>query len=181
MSFGVSEFESSFDGPQKLPRARKELVATQQIYDGQLFWIVKDPISLRYYRFSREEYFIIKLLQRGVTMDELKQAHREEFKTDRLTNSELSGFIRQLAQKNIVSLEQSNRDEILYNASRRQWRAKFMMSFSNFMFLKVPLFDPDKLLNRIMPYIRFFLDQDFFSVLPGYVMLGGSSGGSSLE
>ncbi len=44
---------------QTLPGVRSELEITRQVYDGQPYWVYKDPIALRYYRFSREEHFII--------------------------------------------------------------------------------------------------------------------------
>lgn len=159
---GQAGWSPSSPESQLLPRTRRELTATQQIFDGQPYWVVKDPVSLRYYRFSREEYFIIKQLERGVTLDELKAAHREEFKTDQLTNDEVGGFVRQLAASNIVNMQQRDRDEILYTKSRRRWRMKFKAQVSNFMFLKIPIFDPDKLLTFIHRYVSFFWTRSFF-------------------
>lgn len=49
---------------QPLPRLRPELEMTEQMYDGLPYWVIKDPVALRYYRFSREAYFVIDLLRR---------------------------------------------------------------------------------------------------------------------
>ena len=68
-----------------LPRLRLELKVTEQVYDGQPFWVVKDPIALRYFRFNREEYFVMEQLRRGVTLGDLKEVHRKEFQSDLLT------------------------------------------------------------------------------------------------
>ena len=98
---------------QQLPPVRSELKAYHQIYDGQPYWVLKDPLSLRYYRFNREEYFIIRQLQKGVTLDELKAAHRQEFHTDCLKNAEIAQFVRTLRTKNLIVMEQPDRDCIL--------------------------------------------------------------------
>ena len=149
-------------GDQMLPRLRPELEAYAQIYDGQPYWVVKDPISLRYYRFSREEYFIIEQLRQGVTLDELKESHREEFQDDSLSTNEIGDFMGSLMSRNLVLLPQPNRDELLYRSSRRRWRVKLVAQISNFMFFKIPLYDPDKLFNRIHPRIRFIWSWPFF-------------------
>ena len=149
-------------GDQSLPRLRPELEASAQIYDGQPYWVVKDPISLRYYRFSREEYFILEQLRQGVTLDELKEAHREEFQDDSLSTNEIGGFVGSLMTRNLVLLPQPNRDELLYRGSRRRWRVKLIGQVSNFMLFKIPLYDPDTLFNRIHPRIRFIWSWPFF-------------------
>ena len=37
-------------------RARPDLSAQQQRYLGQTYWVVKEPVGLKYYRFQEEEY-----------------------------------------------------------------------------------------------------------------------------
>jgi len=111
----------AIEGDQMLPRLRPELESYEQIYDGQPYWVVKDPISLRYYRFSREEYFIIEQLRQGVTLEELKESHREEFQDDSLSTNEIGVFLGSLMSRNLVLLPQPNRDELLYRSSRRRW------------------------------------------------------------
>ena len=146
---------------QELPRSRLDLTATEQIYDGQPYWVIKDPMSLRYFRFSREEYFIIEQLRRGVTLSELKEAHYQEFRGAPLTTDEAAQFISALTDRNLLYMRQSDRDSILYRRRRRRWRLKLKTQFSNFMFFKIPLYDPDTLFNRIIPHIRFFWSRTF--------------------
>ncbi|MCK5271936.1 MAG: hypothetical protein KAJ52_05145, partial [Sedimentisphaerales bacterium] len=75
-----------------LPQPRAELESFAQVFDGQPFWVYKDPLSLRYYRFNREEHFIIEQLRRGVTLEELKLAHQDEFDSGDLSNQEVGRF-----------------------------------------------------------------------------------------
>ena len=151
----------SMAGDQALPRLRPELEVSEQVYDGQPYWVIKDPVSLRYYRFSREEYFILDQLRKGVTLEELKEAHREEFQDDSLRADEIGGFLGSLMSRNLVLLPQPNRDELLYLGSRRRRRLKWISQLSSFMFFKIPLYDPDRLFNRLMPRIRFIWSRPF--------------------
>ncbi|MCP4707243.1 MAG: hypothetical protein GY869_01345 [Planctomycetes bacterium] len=147
---------------QELPQTRLDLTATEQIYDRQPYWVVKDPMSLRYFRFSREEYFIIEQLGKGITLSELKEAHFQEFRGAPLSTDEIATFISQLTDRNLIAMRQADRDSILYRRHRRRWRLKLKAQFSNFMFFKIPLYDPDELFNRIIPHIRFFWSRMFF-------------------
>lgn len=149
---------------QILPRLRRELKATAQIYDGQPYWVVKDPMSLRYYRFNREEYFILEQLRRGVTLTQLKQAHRQEFKTDALNNQDIGVFVRTLLQKNLLISDHPERDRLMYESARKRARGKFISGIRNFMFVKIPLYDPDKLFSRMVPRLQFLWSRTFFFI-----------------
>ena len=160
MNFEPRQDKTQLDD-RELPRLRAELAATEQIYDGEPYWVIKDPLSLRYFRFSREEYFIIERLRRGVTLRQLKEAHRREFQAEPLSNDELARFISALTARNLVIMRQPDRDEILFGHSKRRWRLKLKSQLSNFMFFKIPLYDPDNLFNRLIPYLRFFWTRAF--------------------
>ena len=41
-------------------RMRPDLTATQQRYQGRLYWVVKEPVGLHYFRFQEEEYAILQ-------------------------------------------------------------------------------------------------------------------------
>jgi putative peptide zinc metalloprotease protein len=123
---------------QMLPRLRMELEVTEQVFDGQPYWIVKDPLSLRYYRFSRQEYFVIDQLREPISVDELKEVYWRTFKSDDLTTEDIRLFVVDLISKNLVLTQQPNRDQTLYESGRRRWKAKFKGQLTNFMFFAFP-------------------------------------------
>ena len=46
-------------------RIRADLVITEQRYEGRLCHVVKDPVSLKYYRFNQQEYYVFERLNGG--------------------------------------------------------------------------------------------------------------------
>ena len=54
-------FRSSTTRPVNL-RRRGDLDVTRQVYQGQAWWVVKDPIALHYFRFRPEEYALLDML-----------------------------------------------------------------------------------------------------------------------
>ncbi|HTN76456.1 MAG TPA: hypothetical protein VL096_14455, partial [Pirellulaceae bacterium] len=45
-----------------LLRMRPDLDAHEQVYEGRRYWVVKDPLTLRYFRFQEEEFALLSLL-----------------------------------------------------------------------------------------------------------------------
>ena len=77
-------------------RVRPDLNITPQKYEGMTYYVVKDPVSLRYYRFKEQEYFLLQLLDGKHTLDEAQKAFEQRFRPDRLTLEDLERFAQQL-------------------------------------------------------------------------------------
>jgi len=61
-------------------RRRGDLVVNRQVYQGQAWWVVKDPISLHYFRFRPEEYALLEMLDGKASLDDLKERSRHGFR-----------------------------------------------------------------------------------------------------
>ena len=44
-----------------MPALRGDLIITRQLFEGRTYYVVKDPISLQYFRMSAEDYFLATL------------------------------------------------------------------------------------------------------------------------
>src|ERR1700749_4791207 len=77
-------------------RLRQDLSITPQKYEGRTFFIVKDPVSLRYYRFKEQEHFLLELMDGAHTLDEAQKEFERRFRPERLTLEDLEQFGQQL-------------------------------------------------------------------------------------
>ena len=66
-------------------RRRGDLVVTRQVYQGQAWWVVKDPIALHYFRFRPEEYALLEMLDGTTSLDELKERFEARFPPQLIT------------------------------------------------------------------------------------------------
>ena len=62
---------SSAARPLKL-RVRPDLKVRRHKYQGRPFWVVKEPIGLKYYRFQEEEFAILQMLDGETSYEDLK-------------------------------------------------------------------------------------------------------------
>ena len=155
-----NQFASDAD-MQVLPLWRMELSETCQQYSGLPYWVIKDPVALRYFRFTREEYFIISHLKKKCTVGELKAAHLKEFRGEVLTNSDIGNFISGLLSKNLLNSTHEDRDRLLYDARKKKFQAKLKGQAISFMFFKIPVYDPNELFDKTLPYLKFIWTKTF--------------------
>ena len=147
--------EKVLSDAQLLPRVRPELKVYQQVYNGQPYWVYKDPMSLRYYRFNTEEHFIIEQLANDITLGELIEKHQKHFNGQNIKSGEIAEFIRSLLAKNILVFNHPDRDQLLYESAKKLRNKKMISKLMGFLFLKIPVYDPDKHISKIVDKISF--------------------------
>jgi putative peptide zinc metalloprotease protein len=132
-------------------RTRLDLGITEQRYEGRLCHVVKDPVSLKYYRFNQQEYFVFERLNGKETLEEIRKEFEKRFAPDRLTLEDLEGFARQLVTAGLVQHESPNAAHDLFEKRRKQRRTKRLATITNILYIKLPVFDPDRLLGFMVP------------------------------
>ena len=131
-------------------RIRGDLSITEQRYEGRLCHVVKDPVSLKYYRFNQQEYYVFQRLTGGSTLEEIRKQFEQRFAPDRLTLEDLEGFARQLVTAGLVQHESPNAGRELFAKAQKQRRTKRLATFTNILYIKLPVFDPDRLLGKMI-------------------------------
>ena len=83
-------------------RMRPDLAAAQHRYLGQVYWVIKEPVGLKYFRFQEEEYAILQMLDGGTSLDEIKVEFEKRFPPQKITVEELGHFIGMLHRSGLV-------------------------------------------------------------------------------
>src|SRR5271156_2375224 len=71
-----------------VPPLRSDLIVIKQFYEGRTFYVVKDPISLQYFRLTAEDYFLATLFDGKRQLRQVRDAYVERFPHLRLDFSE---------------------------------------------------------------------------------------------
>src|SRR5262245_44391766 len=83
-------------------RRRADLAIVPQRYEGRTYFVVKDPVNLRYYRFKEHEHFLLLLMDGTTTLDDAQKAFEKRFTPERLRLEDLEQFGQQLLQMGLV-------------------------------------------------------------------------------
>ncbi len=151
-------------------RVRPDLQLFEQKYEGKTFHVVKDPVCLRYYRFNKQEFFVFERFNGKHTMEEVQEAFEEEFKPMRLEPADLEGFARQLVTAGLVQNEQPGAARHLFERRAKQRRTRRLATISNILYLKLPVFDPDRLLTWMYGYLWWIFTMWFFAASVGLML-----------
>ncbi|MBX9623483.1 MAG: hypothetical protein K2X82_06685 [Gemmataceae bacterium] len=143
-------------------KVRPDLQHFEQKYEGKTFHVVKDPVCLRYYRFNRQEYFVFSLFDGTNTMEQVRDRFEDEFKPQRLEHQDLEGFARQLVTAGLVQHETAGAGKHLFQRRAKQRRLRRFAAASNILYLKIPVFDPDRVLTWMYKYLWWVFTTPFF-------------------
>src|SRR6516165_9233065 len=133
---------------------RSDLAIAPQKYEGRTYYVVKDPVSMRYYRFKEQEHFLINLMDGTHTLDESQKEYEKRFRPERLTLEDLEGFAQQLLTAGLAQNESPQAGKQLFDRRKKRRRSEWMQALTNILYIKIPVFDPDKLLDKMLPYLR---------------------------
>ena len=133
-------------------RRRGDLVVNRQVYQGQAWWVVKDPISLHYFRFRPEEYALLDMLDGRTSLEDLKEQFEARFPPRRITVDELSRFIATLHRSGLVIGDRAGQGPQLFERRRQRIWREWMAWLANIMSMRFRGIDPDWLLERLDPW-----------------------------
>jgi len=145
----------------KPPPIRRDLEIVPQYYGGQLCYVAKDPVTLNYYRLGEVEYVVLKCFQDGMgveqTIREVKK--RTGFEIQPL---EVYKFANQLRSSNLLKSKGMEDVRRLARNREKVRKGKLRQVLSNYLFLTIPIWDPDRVLNKLVPYFRWIMSRAFF-------------------
>ena len=139
-----------------LPALRGDLLVTQQLFEGRSYYVVKDPISLQYFRMTAEDYFLATLFDGKRTFAKIRELyvarHRHvllEYSPEEL-NERVLRFANDLALLQFLS-SQGQRLKLRYEAARKNKAKKpFLYNLANqVFFIRFSLFDPDRIFGKM--------------------------------
>src|SRR5207253_5156768 len=86
-------------------RVRADLGMTPQKYEGKTHYVVKYPVSLKYYRFNEQEYFVVREMDGKHPLHQIQKDLEANFRPHRLTLEDLEAFAQQLLTAGLVQYE----------------------------------------------------------------------------
>ena len=151
-------------------RLRGDLSITPQKYEGRTYFVVKDPVSLRYYRFKEQEHYLLGFMDGSHTLDEAQKEYERRFRPERLTLEDLESFAQQLLNAGLVQNESPQAGKQLLDRRKKRKRSQFMQAITNILYVKIPVYDPDILLGKMMRYCAFIFSIAFFLLSIGVML-----------
>ena len=121
---------------------------------GKLWYVLHNRVSGRSYRFSSNAHHFIAMMDGRRTVEELWEANGDTLGDEGLTQEEAVGLLRRLYSADLLQTDTSTDAAEIFDRQQRQARAKWLGRVKNPLAIKIPLFDPDRTLQRMLPLFR---------------------------
>ncbi len=153
------------------PRLRKHVRILVQDYRGERWYLLHDESAGRFNRFNAAAFEVIGRLNGDFTVQEIMHLANESRNTNQaLTPEDIMQILAQLHGAEVLrgALPHSAEDVLnRYSQSKRQRRR----ALSNPLSLRIPLFDPNRLLDHLAPIARFFFSHTGLGIWLSIVLL----------
>lgn len=143
-------------------RMRPDLVAKKQKYHGRVYWVIKEPIGLNYYRFEEEEYAILKMLDGVTSLDEVATQFEKDFPPQTIRVEELQQFIGTLHRSGLVTSASPGQGVQLKKRRDDRRKKELIGASTNVLSIRFRGFDPETFLNFLYPLIKWFFSKPVF-------------------
>ena len=135
---------------------RPDVTSVRQSYQGRDYWVLKDPLSLKYYRFEEEEFRLLKMLDGKRSPDQIKRQFDYDYAPQKLTLQELYQFAGMLYRSSLLISNAPNQGIELKKRGEKTRSQEFRQSISSVLSIRMRGFDPDALLTRLNPLTAWF-------------------------
>jgi putative peptide zinc metalloprotease protein len=132
-------------------RMRPELVLTEHHNQRGRYWIVEDPVGLKYFRLRDEECFVLKSLANNITLVDLKKQFNKHFHPLNLGLRQLNRFLFHLHDLGLIVSDNQGQGEILSRRNRTNRRKRVLSSLANPLAIRMPGIAADRWIDRIYP------------------------------
>ena len=152
---------------QSAPRLRTDLIVSRQGSAEKPVFVIKDPVSGRFFRFREIEGFILQQLQGVNVSEDIRHRVEEQFGAT-LTQTTLDQFVARIGRNGL--LEQANGHAVAQSnepSSRSGSRIR-----GNPFYLRFSAFNPDRLLDRLVKKLMFLFTRRFVVLSAAAICFG---------
>ena len=136
------------------PKLRAHARVHRHVYRGRPWYVLEDTSTQRFHRFPPSAHRLIGLMDGERTVDEIWRAAAGSLGDDAPTQDELIRFLGQLHAADVlqsdVPPDAAEMLRRLQKTRRRERMGKFLNPFA----IRLPVWDPERFLTRVLPAVR---------------------------
>jgi putative peptide zinc metalloprotease protein len=154
------------------PRLRPHAQIHRQLHRGQAWYVLQDHQSGRFFRVSPAANLMLCLMNGRQDMQQIWERAGERFGAERPTQDETLKLLVQLHQSDLLDGGLPPDMAELERRADRERRRGLIARIRSPMAMRFPLFDPERFLERTLPFVRPVFTKAGFAVWLALVALG---------
>ena len=138
------------------PRLLTSVKVYRQHFRGKMWYVLENSSNNSFSRISSDAYNFIGLLDGKRTVAEVWQICNDRYGDMAPTQPEVIQLLGNLYCSNLLYAELAPDSESLFNRYHTRIKRQIQGFLSNLLFMKIPIFDPDHILNRWLNVFGWF-------------------------
>ncbi|MGE5892740.1 MAG: hypothetical protein ACM34I_01655 [bacterium] len=136
------------------PTLRRHAQIHRHFYGGELWYVLQDHATGRFFRFTPMVYHMVGLMDGKLTVQELWEKTVERFGDDAPTQSDIVRVLSQLHSADVLICDVPPDTAELFRRHEKVEMSKLKMNLRSPLALRFPLLDPEKFLSRSLNLVR---------------------------
>jgi putative peptide zinc metalloprotease protein len=154
-------------------RARRDLVVCPQVFQGQRFWCVKDPVQLAYFHLREEEYAILQALEDRVSLSRILETFRSKFPGVAADSKQIQAFLAGLYRHGLVTAEMPGQGEKLWDRRTRARRRAWLGAVPSVLAIRLRGIDPTRLLRALYDHVWWLFSPVALAISAALIVAAG--------
>ena len=150
---------------------RTSVKIRRQRFRGSLWYVLHDPFANQFFRLRPSAYQFVARLNLNQTVEEVWKEVMAQDPDDAPGQEDIIELLAQLYHANLLHYQLPADSTKLFERYKERKQKVRRATLMSIMFFRVPLFDPDVLLKRLLPFVRIFMNP-FGAVLWTAVVAG---------
>jgi putative peptide zinc metalloprotease protein len=136
---------------------RPGVVARRQNFRGERWIVLENPFNNQFFRLRPEAYEFVARLRRDATVEEVWQECLARFPDGAPGQEAAIQLLSQLYFANLLQYDDATDAAQLFERFKKRRQREVGSRFLNIMFMRFPLWDPDRFLVRTLPLVGPFI------------------------
>ncbi|MFK8047136.1 MAG: hypothetical protein AB8B81_01755 [Halioglobus sp.] len=154
------------------PKLRSHAKLHRHEYRDTIWYVLEDHSNARYHRFNTRAYGVIGLMDGRRTVNQIWKEINTLLGDDAPVQDDIIHLLGQLHQIDALQTDSSPDLEEMFQRGERQDQQQWWGRVKNPLSQRFGLFDPDRFLDRTLPYVRFLFSTPALFVWCLLIVLG---------
>ncbi len=133
---------------------RPDVRARRQSAHGKRWYVLSNPLSNEFFRVSEDAYAFLSRLSAVRTVDEVWRDTLANDPESMLSQQEVVQLLGQLNLSNLLQADRAGDSSSLFDRFQQRRKRERRALLMSVLSIRIPLFDPDRMLERAQPLIR---------------------------
>lgn len=153
----------------------------RQRFGGADWYVLQDRFTQRFFRVTPQAWRFVSRLSPSRTVDAVWRQMLEQFPEEAPSQHEVIQLLSQLHQSNLLYFRTDPDSAAIFDRHREYLRRELQGKLLGFLYLRIPLWNPNPWLNRVRPLIHALVSWPMALVWMVVVFLGGKAALENLQ